>query len=126
MKNYSKTKKQKNGAQKSIVEQLNKVKAKKKEEYYIFKNSIINNSNDKNQVTNNKGLPKGTIAKIGDSIITGIMEEKILRKRDNVKERPYPISTMDDMNHQIFPILRKNPSHLIFLGTNDASLLTSR
>ena len=52
------------------------VKAKKKEEYYIFTNKIINNSNDKNQVRNDKELPKGTIMKIGDPIITGIMEEK--------------------------------------------------
>lgn len=52
------------------------VKAKKKEEYYIFTNKIINNSNDKNQVRNDKELPKGTIMKIGDPIITGITEEK--------------------------------------------------
>ena len=51
-------------------------KAKNKEEYYMFTNKIINNSNDKNQVINDKELPKETITKIGDPIITGITEEK--------------------------------------------------
>ena len=45
-------------------------------------------------------MSKGTITKIGDSIITGITEEKIPRK-----EWPCPRLTVDDINHHIFPIM---------------------
>ena len=58
---------------------------------------------------------KGTIAIIGDSIINGIMEGKFCGKGRNVKVRHFPGSNVDDMNHHIVPILRKKPSHLIFM-----------
>ena len=107
---------------KLIEEQLNEVTLKKKEEYYKFKNTVNNNECDKNQNSNNEEWPKGTIAIIGDSIINGIMEEKLCGKGRNVKVRHFPGSTVDDMNHHIVPVLRKKPSHLIIhVGTNDAS-----
>ena len=46
-----------------------------KNECNIFISNIINNSNDKNEVRNDEELPKGTIIKVGDTIITGITEE---------------------------------------------------
>ena len=49
-----------------------------------------NNSNESQKVRNDEELPKGTIIKIGDSIITGIMKEKNPRKMHNVNKRPYP------------------------------------
>ena len=55
------------------------------------------------------------------------MEEKLCGKGRNVKVRHFPGSPVDDMNHQIVPVLRKKPSHLIIhVGTNDASQSTSR
>ena len=106
---------------KSIEEQLNEVTLKKKEEYYKFKNGVYNNDCDKNQNSNKGEWPKGTIAIIGDSIINGVMEEKLCGKGRNVKVRHFPGSTVDDMNHHIVPILRKKPSHLIIhVETNDA------
>ena len=111
---------------KSIEEQLNEVTLKMKEEYYKFKNSIKNDDCDKTQ--NNKGgWPKETIAIIGDSIINGVMEEKLCGKGRIVKVRHFPGSNMDDINHHIVPILRKKPSHLIIhVRTNDASSSTWR
>ena len=74
---------------KSIEEQLNEVTLKKKEEYYKFKNSVNNNDCNENQ-NNNKGeWPKGTITIICDSIINGVMEEKLCRKGRHVKVRHY-------------------------------------
>ena len=46
-----------------------------KEGCNIFISNIINNSNDKNEVRNDEESPKGTIIKIGDTIINGITEE---------------------------------------------------
>ena len=55
------------------------------------------------------------------------MEEKLCGKGRNVKVRHFPGSPVDDMNHQIVPVLRKKPSHLIIhVGTNDASSSTWR
>ena len=112
---------------KSIEEQLNEVTLKKKEEYYKFKNNVNNNESDKNQNSNNGEWPKGTIAIIGDSIINGIMEEKLCGKGRNVKVRHFPGSTVHGMNHHLVPILRIKPSHLIIhVGANNASPSTSR
>ena len=67
-----------------VEEQLNEIRLKKKEEYCKFKNSVNNNNCDKTQ--NNKGeLPKRTIAVIGDSIINGVMKEKLCGKGCNVE-----------------------------------------
>lgn len=66
---------------------INKSKQKRKE-YYIFTKNIRNNSNNKNQVRNDDKLPKGTIIKIGESIITGKTQEKKPGKSHNMKERP--------------------------------------
>ena len=43
------------------------------------------------------------------------MEETLCGKGRNVTVRQFPGSTVDDTNHHILPILRRNPSHLVIL-----------
>ena len=65
--------------------------------------------------------PKGTCVVIGDSMVVGIDERKMLSKRLK-KVRSFPGATCSDMYHYLVPILEKNPDHVILhVETNDAA-----
>ena len=72
---------------KSIEEQLSEVTIKKIE---LIINNANNNKSDKNQSSDNGEWPKGTIAIIDDSIINGMMQEKLCGKGWKVKVRQFP------------------------------------
>ena len=64
---------------------------------------------------------------VGDSIINGVIEERINKKDRPVKVRNFPGATVADMEHYLIPIIQKKPSNIIFhVGTNDATNLPSR
>ena len=64
----------------------------------------------------------GTTLVIGDSLLNGIDESKLV----NTKVRIYPGASVDDMFYNIFPLLRKNPSNVIIhAGTNNAKTESS-
>ena len=101
----------------------------KKEKFYEFKNSDNKNSEP---IANNNGetqgkYPDGTAVITGDSILNGIIQERLSRKGRFVKVHNFRGATFDDMKHHIIPLLRKEPgSVIIHAGTNDAPYLTSR
>ena len=62
-----------------------------------------------------------------ESIINGVFEDRLRKKNHVVKVRNFPGATMEDMWHNLMPLFRKKPSHLIIhAGTNDAKRFTSR
>ena len=62
---------------------------------------------------------------IGDSMLEGLDERKMSRKRV-VKVRKFPRATTDDMYHYLMPLLQKQPDNVILnVGTNDASTCNS-
>ena len=64
---------------------------------------------------------------MGDSILNGIVEEKLCGQGRLVKVKRFPGSTVDDLSHHIIPIKRKKPTNMIIhTGTNDAPSSTSR
>lgn len=72
-----------------------------------------------------KEWPKGTVLIIGDSIIGGILEDKLSRYK--VKVRSNPGACIDDIYDYIAPLLRKKPTYIILhVGTNDATSKSSR
>ena len=87
-----------------------------------FKNS--DNKNSESIATNNNGetqgkYPDGTGVIIGDSILSGIICERLSRKGRVGGTK------VDDMKHRVIPLLRKEPSLVtIHAGTNDAPYLT--
>ena len=71
--------------------------------------------------------PRNTVVIAGDSLINGVFEDRLRRKNHVVKVRNFPGANVKDMRHNLMPIIRKTPSHLIIhAGTNDAKRFTSR
>ena len=64
---------------------------------------------------------------MGDSILNGIMEEKLCRQGCLVKVKRFPGPTVDDLNHHTIQIIREKPTNVIMhIGTNDAPTSSSR
>ena len=71
--------------------------------------------------------PRNTKGIAGDSIINGVFEDRLHRKNHVVKVRNSPGAYVEDMRHNLIPLIRKKPSHLIIhAGTNDAKKFTAR
>ena len=71
--------------------------------------------------------PRNTIVIAGDSIINGVFEERLRRKNHVVKVRNFPGANVEDVRHNLIPLIRKKPRHLIIhAATNDAKKFTSR
>ena len=111
------------------MEQLEEVKKKKKINYYAFKLCKSNKtSEDVCETTTIKGPYSSNTAVIaGDSITNSIHEECLSGKSVVVKVHNFPGATIEDMHHNLVPILEKNPCRLIlYVGTNYAGSFTSR
>ena len=82
---------------------------------------ILNSIYDK-PMANQSLWKNGTTLIIGDSLLNGIDESKLV----NAKVRIYPGASVDDMFYNIFPLLRKTPSNvIIYAGTNNAKAESS-
>ena len=69
---------------------------------------------------------KGTTLIIGDSILSGLREFK-MSKRKTIKVRTFPDATIGDIKFFIIPHLTKNPDKiLLHVGTNDAPHATPK
>ena len=114
----------------SLSVQLKYVKRQKKEEFYQLKSKqpIDNNMNESSSKLKHQGLyPNGTTVIVGDSIINGVIEERINKKDRPVKVRNFPGATVADMEHYLIPIIQKKPSNIILhVGTNGAKNVPSR
>ena len=83
----------------------------KKEKFYELKNS--DNKYSEPIATNNNG--------------NGIIQERLSRKERIVKVHSFRGATVDDMKHQVIPLLYKEPNFIIIhAGTKAAPYLTSR
>ena len=114
----------------SLSEQLKNVKRQKKEEFYQFKlkQPIDNNVNESSSKLKHQGLyPSRATVIVGDSLINGVIEERINKKDRPVKVRYFPGVTVAGMEHYLIPIIQKKPSNIILnIGTNGAKNLPSR
>ena len=71
--------------------------------------------------------PRNTIVIVGHSTINGVFEDRLRRKNHVVKVRNFPGANVEDMWHNLIPLIREKPSHLIIhAGTNDAKKFTLR
>ena len=69
----------------------------------------------------------GTCAIIGDSILTGMEDNRFQNIGPKVKIFDHSSATIDDLHHHIIPILKRKPDHIIIhVVTNDAVSKTSR
>ena len=95
--------------------------------------SQINKSNEyiNSAQINSKAVdvkwPKGTVAIVGDSIMSGIREELLKTDKHNVKVRFFRGGTIEDMEDNIKPVLKREPDYIILhVGTNNATNSTAR
>ena len=107
----------------SLSEQLKNVKCQKQEEFYQFKSKqpTDSNMNESNSKQKHQGLyPSGKTVIVGDSIINGVIEERINKKDRPVKVRNFPGATVADMEHYLIPIIQKKFSNIILhVATNN-------
>ena len=63
----------------------------------------------------------------GDSILNGVREERLSGKYDVVKVCNFLGVTIEDVQHNLVPILERNPCRFILhVGTNNTESYTSR
>ena len=111
------------------MEQLEEVKKKKKYDHYAFKFCKSDKTSEETcETTTIQGqYPSNTTVIAGNSIINGIREERLSGKYGVVKVRNFPGATIEDMQHNLVPILERNPCRLILhVGTNNSESCTSR
>ena len=76
-------------------------------------------NNRQNQRTSRKEEGSSTYV-VGDSMINGMDERKMSNRRRIIKVRVHPGASISDMLHNLRPISRKKPMHLVLhAGTND-------
>ena len=89
-------------------------------------NKCINSAQINSKVTDVK-WPKETVANVGDSIISGIREELLKTDKHNVKVMLFRGGTIEDMEDNINPILKRELDYIILhVGTNNATNFTAR
>ena len=87
---YSKGESSNSTTNASIDEQLNDFKWKKKEKYYKYKESVCTDAGEKYKSVKNDQWPIGTTVIVGDSILNGIVEEKLCGQGRLVKVKSFP------------------------------------
>ena len=86
-----------------------------------------NNSAQINSKVTDVKWPKGCVAIVDDSIMSGIKEELLKTDKHNLKVRFFRCGTIEDMEDNIKPILKREPDYIILhVGTNNATNLTAR
>ena len=83
----------------SILEQLEEIKKKKKNDYYTFKLCKSDKTSEETceTMTIQGQYPSVTTVIAGDSIINGIREERLSGRYGVVKVRNFPGATIEDM-----------------------------
>lgn len=103
-------------------------KEKEKKDYYASKFSKSDKTSEKTRKTTKIQGQYPTNAKLiaGDSIISGICEERLSGKNGVVKVCNFAGAAIQDIQRNLVPIIERNPCFLIFhVGTNNAKSSTS-
>ena len=112
----------------NINKQLTEIHHNKHKIYLQSKNLERNryqtNNEDRQDVHQ---WPRGTVATIGDSVVSGLKQELLSNKKHQVKVRCCRGTTVEDMFDYVKPILKRKPDYVVLhVGTNNAKDMTSR
>ena len=114
----------------SLSEQLKNAKLQKQGEFHQFKSKQLTDNYMNKSLSKQKhqGLySSGTTDIVGDSIIYGVINERINKKDRPLKVHNFTGARVADMEDYLIPIIQKKPSNIILqVGTNDAKNLPSR
>ena len=85
-------------------------------------NKYINSAQINSKATDVK-WPKRTVVIVGDSIMSGIREELLKTDKHNVKAKFFRGGTIEGMEDNIKPILKREPDYIILhVRTNNATI----
>ena len=112
----------------NINKQLTEIRHNKHEIYLQSKNLERNRNQTNNEERQDvRQWPRGTVAIIGDSMVSGLKQELLSNKNHQVKVRCCRRTTVEDMFDYGKPILKRKPDYVVLhVGTNNAEDMTSR
>ena len=112
----------------NINKQLTEIRLNKHKNYLQSKNLEINkNQSNKEECQEVHQWPKGTVAIIGDSMVSGLKEELLSNKKHQLKVRCCRCATVEDMFDYIKPILKRKPDYVVLhVGINNAKDMSSK
>ena len=112
----------------NINKQLTEIRHNKHKIYLQSKNLERNRNQTNNEERQDvHQWPRGTVAIIGDSMVSGLKEELLSNKKHQVKVRCCRGATVEDMFDYVKPILKRKPDSVVLhVGTNNARDMTSR
>ena len=108
--------------------QLSEIRPNKHKNYLQSKNLERNkNQSNKEEHQEVHQWPKGTVAIIGDSMVSSLKEALFSNKKHHVKVRSSRGATVKDMFDYIKGILKQNPDYVVLhVGTNSTKDVSSR
>ena len=112
----------------NINKQLTEIRHNKHKIYLQSKN-FERNRNQTNNVERQDvhQWPRGTVAIIGNSMVSGLKEELLSNEKRQVKVRCCRGATVEDMFDYVKPILKWKPGYVVLhVGTNNTKDMTSR
>ena len=109
---------------KFLIKNMKHLQSKHKELFATSKNedpiTILSNLSEPRTTNKQHTWKKGTTLIMGDSILSGLHEYKMSRRK-SIKVRTFPGATINDMKFFAVPLLKKKPDKIIIhVGTNDA------
>ena len=112
----------------NINKQLTEIRHNKHKIYLQSKNLERNRNQTNNEERQDvHQWPRGTVAIIGDSMVSGLKQELLSNKKHQVKVRCCRGTTVEDMFDYVKPILKRKPDSVVLhVGTNNARDMTSR
>ena len=114
-----------NSGRKSLSLEINKIIQNSKQWNYFQDINI--DKNQPKEINNQSHWLLDTCVIVADSMINGSCKKRLSKKHGNVKAFYFSGARIEDINHYIIPIIKKQPDYLIpHVGTNNvASLVTN-
>ena len=105
----------------NVENQLKEIRKSMHQRYHNGQRKPNNQNQAECKLEDESKWRKNTTLIVGDSIISGIDQQRLSVKGRIIKVRPFPRATINDTYDYIKPLLKKAPDNLILnVGTNDA------
>ena len=93
----------------NVENQLKEIRKSMHQRYHNGQRKPNNQNQAECKVEDESKWPKNTTLIVGDSMISGIDQQRLLNKGRIIKVRSFPGAAINDMHHYIKPLLKKPP-----------------
>ena len=97
----------------NVENQLKEIRKSMHQCYHNGQRKPNNQNQAECKVEDESKWPKNTTLIVGDSMISGIDQQRLLVKGRIIKVRSFPGAAINDMYHYIKPLLKKAPDNVI-------------